>query len=648
MADPQSPNDSVEEYSAKTAEILRSMREHADKTLESHRQRIGNIETELSRRIHQIAEELARDSTDEELAAAAASIQREELEKTQVSFHEAEAEIADLHGQITALESVHDAEAVAQAEELRQLAEDRDQVSQERQSVSDELGQLLTEQSKSSEELVELTDEIESLRRNLDHISRERDQLAEQLEQLLTNAEQNDGEYEQAIAEIEELGTQHKSLQQERVELIARISQLETEGEQESQLHGELTSELEQLHGHHAQISSERDQLSETLEQLQAQHEELAGERDSLAGEKGALVDELQAAQESHSQSKEKSDSLEAQLQALQHEHDQMRQAFDEAGAANDELIGKVSQDEQLVAELTEQLGQQKELLEQSECKCELALADVQKLKRTNAELREELVSRPETDAHDSPELVSLRAERDALAGRVEELESASLPELDDDGQQELSDLQRRFEMAVEDVRTLKQENASLHEQLEATPTVEAASGGDMGWQAQKARLLASLNEEDEALATPERREERTTIQGTISITDQMVSKKDHEIAALKEQLETRPVEAKTEVEIEANQEELRRAAREELFSKDEIIQHERDRLEQLQVEWKEKLRTAELEISVQRASLAREKAKVEEKIAFLEKETAELEKHGTKPKKRWLTALGLNDDDEN
>ena len=69
MEEPQPPIDSVEEHSANTAEMLRSMREHADKALESHRQKIGDIEAELSRRIHQIAEELAYDSTDDELAA---------------------------------------------------------------------------------------------------------------------------------------------------------------------------------------------------------------------------------------------------------------------------------------------------------------------------------------------------------------------------------------------------------------------------------------------------------------------------------------------------------------------------------------------------------------------------------------------------
>jgi len=258
-------------------------------------------------------------------------------------------------------------------------------------------------------------------------------------------------------------------------------------------------------------------------------------------------------------------------------------------------------------------------------------------------------VRRPETDEQDSPELVSLRAERDALAGRVEELETTPRSKLDDDSQQELSDLQRRFEMAVDDVRSLKQENASLSEQLEASAAapVEASDSDDMGWQAQKKRLLAELNAEDAGQATPQRREERTTIEGTISITDRVVGKKDREIADLKAQLQTRPAETKPEAQTEADREEALQTAHEELLSNDEVIQTERSRLEQLQQEWKDKFRTAELEISVQRATLAREQAKLEEKLAFMESQAANIEKSDGKPKHRWLSALGLSDDED-
>jgi hypothetical protein len=69
--------------------------------------------------------------------------------------------------------------------------------------------------------------------------------------------------------------------------------------------------------------------------------------------------------------------------------------------------------------------------------------------------------------------------------------------------------------------------------------------------------------------------------------------------------------------------------------------------LEQLQQEWKDKFRTAELEISVQRATLAREQAKLEETLALMESQSTNPEKTDGKPKHRWLSALGLSDDDD-
>ena len=66
--------------------------------------------------------------------------------------------------------------------------------------------------------------------------------------------------------------------------------------------------------------------------------------------------------------------------------------------------------------------------LEDLQHKFDLALADVQKLKHENGDLREELASRPEANDQESPELVAIRTERDALAARVEELEQAPPP----------------------------------------------------------------------------------------------------------------------------------------------------------------------------------------------------------------------------
>lgn len=749
MEEPQTPIDSVDEHSAKTAEMLRTMREQADEALQSHRQIIESVEAELNRRIQQIAEELAQDRTADEMEIAALRAQSEEIDKVRESLGKAEKEKAGLRDQLKNLTADQQAEASAHADQLQQLSEERDQLQQERDSLSEELGQALTDQLKSSEELGELAEQLANLQEDLDHTSQERDQfserfqelgetheeltlernrvvdeleqlhterdqlaeehirLADEMEQVLLDAEENDCQRDRLIGELEGLSAQHETLRAERDQMADQLEQLLADAEQEdgelealrgqhevlqgerdqlaeqlSQLRADveqkasqtqqLSSEQEQLEAQHAQLTKERNELVDQFQQLQAQHVQISGERDQLAGELqtvqeekdsecARLGEELSAVKENLAHAQQQSESLESQLQALQQESGQASQSLEETRAASDELNHQLAEKKQLVAELSEQfeqlkadheqiIAEQQEHLEQSERKCELTLADVHKLKKANAELHEELVRRPETDDHDSPELVSLRAERDALATRVEELESAPASGLDEEDGQELSDLQRRFEMAVEDVRNLKQENASLREQLEASPpvSVTVSDAGDMGWQAQKERLLASLDAEDDGgQITPERREELTTIEGTISITDQVMSEKDREIARLKKQLENRPAEVASEVDVEAVREEALKLAHDELFEKDEIIQTERERLEQLQNEWNEKLRTAELEISVQRATLAREKAKMDEKLALLETEVAEIQKNGGKPKQRWLTALGLNDKEE-
>ena len=263
------------------------------------------------------------------------------------------------------------------------------------------------------------------------------------------------------------------------------------------------------------------------------------------------------------------------------------------------------------------------------------------KLKRENSELHAELASRPAANEEESPELVSLRAERDALATKIADFENAPQQPVDSNVQQELADLQRRFEMAVEDVRELKQKNAELQDQVQSeSSTFGTFDAGGSDWESQKARLLAELGAEDQGTITAERKEARATIEGTIAITDQVVAEKDKELAELKATMDSQPAE----VDLD----EIKKSIAEEVLDNDEMIQEERKRLEEMQEEWQEKLRKAELELSVQRAKLAREQSELQEKLAVLtqaEKENPQTEPG--KPRRRWLSALGLKEDED-
>ncbi|MCC7474451.1 MAG: hypothetical protein IT425_03580 [Pirellulales bacterium] len=280
--------------------------------------------------------------------------------------------------------------------------------------------------------------------------------------------------------------------------------------------------------------------------------------------------------------------------------------------------------------------------------KFDLALQDVQRMRERVSELEADLARRPSVELADSAELVSLRAERDALLERVEQLESRPASPLDSEVEQQFSNLQRRFELAVEDVRELKTKNAQLESRLAENSKSRSApstptDSGSMDWESQKRRLLAVLADEGEPIHEPERQQERCSIQDTIEMTDAIVAKKDLLIAELTAELEV----ARRAASNTAPQ----GGMSDELIETDEIIAQHRRRAQELEREMIEKLRSAELELSVERAKLAREKAHLEELRATLDSQrqhadpNAPAEAAGA-PRRRWLSKLGIDGKD--
>ena len=91
-------------------------------------------------------------------------------------------------------------------------------------------------------------------------------------------------------------------------------------------------------------------------------------------------------------------------------------------------------------------------------------------------------------------------------------------------------------------------------------------------------------------------------------------------------------------------------AALGEMFDQDEIIREERENLKQLQAQWEEKLRKAEIDLSVERAKIARERAELEERLhgGSPEEASEDDEEDGSgKGGGRWLARLGLKDEEK-
>jgi chromosome segregation ATPase len=436
------------------------------------------------------------------------------------------------------------------------------------------------------------------------------------------------------LHEAEELGSRSASALRE-LEERARTA-LEMSRQQASRLEVDITSQLDAIT---ATLASEREiesqhaaeamALREKLEQLTAEYDEAKNRWLAERAELDAAREERarQAAKLEAEQRKDR-DEWSRQLNDFESKLREQQSAWDEQQAE--------------VLQARTALEAERDALQQ---KFELALEDVQRYRGRVGELEQELARRPEATAADSAELVALRAERDALAERAEQLERQSSEGVDADTEQHLADLQRRFEMAVEDVRELKTKNAKLEAQLAAGEGQKSrpADAGGMDWESQKRRLLASLQDEGEPEPNDvQRQQERVRIAGTIEITDAIVAEKDREIAELRSQLAARGSAPIADAESERIN---------ELLDADEVIAEHRAKIAQLERDMEATLRAAELELSIERAKIARERVELDETRAEIESLRNEIFPNGPPapgaPRRRWLSKLGLNGDEQ-
>lgn len=522
----------------------------------------------------------------------------------------------------------------AEVEELTSKAVQREQrESQDAQTASEllsQIEQLTSDVATAREAESQLRDRYDELSAALAESNRVYQQTRLSLDAKQAELEAAAECQSQWVVREEDLLAEVQKLTQDLAELRHAQSQLHDEhtAHDAALVESRLAAEdaQQQFSIQLSGVVAERDALAEDLTHVQA---ELLAQEEATASELSWLEKEVEAAEQSRRQ-------LATEFEELLKQHKSTEQSLETVELQNAQAIERLREAEEKILQLTHSTEHEEELI-QMRRKFELALTDAQRLKRDNAALQDELAKRPAKAETESPELVSLRVERDALAVRVAELEAAPAPTVDEHAEQRTADLQRRFELAVEDLRDLKQENASLQEKLANSSRASTPSSNQpMDWQAQKARLLAALESEDESEQSAERRQELATIEGTISITDRVVAEKDREIAALNKLLAETATEADKPA-IETG-----------ILEKDEIIAAERAKLQQLQQEWHEKLRSAELEISVQRAALARKEAQVEQKLQEVQLVQGDnaVDSDG-KPKRRWLSALGLRDEDE-
>lgn len=206
--------------------------------------------------------------------------------------------------------------------------------------------------------------------------------------------------------------------------------------------------------------------------------------------------------------------------------------------------------------------------------------------------------------------------------------------------------LQQQLEDALIEIAELREQNSDLAAQLAHQLASAAATdkqtgrgtGEQLTWEERKLLILKQLEDgsNDEENAIPH--EERLSIQEVLDATQAEIARRDDEIDELREIIRMQS-EARDGVAIGA-------AGVAQLLDSDELLQQERQKLREIQEEWEAKLRQAEIDLSMERAKIARERIALEkQKEEASQTPAATLSESKEKSKeRRWLSILGLGE----
>jgi chromosome segregation ATPase len=659
MEAPPSPTLPEGNWSEQLAQTLIWQRGRFQEFLAAQRQRLARLETELAAQVQQVHDEMSRDRTRTVHARESVEQQSGDLTRQQEGLARLQEEL--------------DARRIEWEESLREAGRQQDASIRQIQSQSEELDRRRAE--------------LESRRRDIET----NEAKLEGARQKLAMAHQDHQ------AEVEHVASLRRRLEKRLVELDARSEELaaaaaRTQGQRQRiarEFRAQHAAHLKELDRRRAELEILGKLDNSQLGRLQKQLHDVEQERDRLHEELSAARQrqgELAAAAASRQQETE----LVAQLQAARQRQVELSKEIEAARGAREESTTAVETARRRHAELSAELervrGERSELgaaveagrrrladlageLESARSSQTDLASEVESLRRECEQQRRQAAAGATGKQVDSAQLEQIKAERDALARRLSEAEqrvveaerrvveaerrlSEAERRLVETPQAAVSeeadeDLRRRHEMALEDVRELKSQNEDLRRQLSTVKVGQAAAGsvlgGGLDWESQKRRILAALEAEADDDDESERTTERVKMEEVIRATDAALAAKDRELDEMRRLLDSQSASLGS-VAVGA-------AALGEILDKDEIIREERENLRRLETEWKDKLRRAEIDISIERAKIARERAEIDEKLRHLGQPSDKQDAAGGKsdpPVKpvrgRWLSRLGLGE----
>jgi chromosome segregation ATPase len=586
----------------------------------------------------QVLDDLAKKLAELDKRQAGLTEEEKKLTARQQELSLRQAELEQLQAGLSGQSAAHQARA-------DELARNEVEIDKARQAYQAELQRHAQQQNEVRRLEGELKLKAQSLTDKERETLRQRRHVAQQLrsrkKELTAEIELNRS---QAMATG--AGAEHE-VQLRLSELQGKYDRLREERDQREQQRDDAMHKLAEIRGQLDARQQDAKQREQLLEQAHKRVSDLEAERQRLqtdlqrhleeAGRKAeaARLDMARRTTEAQTQAAEIA-RLAAELERVRREtQEQVERLRADQGKSHDEKI------QSLHAQMDE--VRKKVLAEQ-------AAWDAQR-KQLEAQLKtaeqKAASGGGKGSAEAVKELAKLRDENKQLETMLAATEArAKQGGASGGGGQEMEDLRRRFEMAVQDVRELKTKNAELSEQLSKARQgggAAAAAGGGSDWESMKKRMMQQMEDDFDA-SDEQQKANKLTIEGAMKITDEVVAEKEKEILELRRALDSQ-AQSVGEVAVGA-------AAIAQVLDSDELVRQERDNLQKLQDGLREQLRKAEIDISLERAKLARERADLDEKLRTIEAErpaagapAAGADK-GKKPAagRKWLERLGLGE----
>ena len=251
---------------------------------------------------------------------------------------------------------------------------------------------------------------------------------------------------------------------------------------------------------------------------------------------------------------------------------------------------------------------------------------------------------------------------RDVMAAHLNSAAPQPLTAADGNDEELQHEFRTRIVELEDQVYDLEQQNSDLASQVAnqtVQETVNADAGNALSWEERKQLILEQMEQDsfsaDEFVSSLQEEKQQLAQQDPAGLLDELRSemdshanellRRDQEIKELRHLLDEQSGTLGDGTAIGA-------AAVAEAIDADELIMQERERLQQLKHEWEGKFRKSEIEMSLERAQLSRERQELATRQIDLElqleqvrQEAKHVAPNGSQPTRKWLAKLGLSDE---